>query len=676
MKPNTVIDSVRKGDLGGDRIEMGLDYTATAHIMSILTDLYSDPELAVIREYSTNARDAHIEAGCPERPIEIILPTRLAPFFTIRDYGIGMDHDTIAQVYSKYGASTKRDGNEQTGMLGLGGKSALTYTNQFTVVGIKNGVKTTVVVSRNDDGGGVMQVVDTCATDEGNGVTITIPAKGLDFTNKVHSFFRYWPEGSVLIDGKPNTPVSLEKVTDSTFIDRNTNGVDYVVMGGVSYPVAHNRRRDIINYRQFGVIMFADMGEVNFTPSREELHYTNLTVKTLTKYYDEFVAAINAQIQDEVDASSNFREAYAAAMKWRNIFGTGFYSPTYKGQDIPVDSVTLPEGTIRISVNNRSNPKYATNVGRFRAPIIPADGYIFIHGLDKPLDKITTYDRNRMNKWAENEMKVWGGVFHLIDSTDPDTWGEDWHFDIKARSVSWEVVKAYKPPRNTNSGDKTEPLYSVYSEGESLNITKSEIQDLISSGNMQVLYFSPANVRLGYRESKDRSQYAHSAARIASKFMGAVVCVIGENRWEKFTRDFPMATRLEPAFSTWFKAQEDAITREQHIALAIENSHYMKASLKAIRKHAADILDPDLAALGNATTVTLSNYITNDRATAYRAAYRLRSAANEYPDTSSVIDTGVMSRYPLISITAWQDNAKDATLYVNAKYASLIKDAK
>jgi hypothetical protein len=675
LKPNTAFDSVRKGDLGGDRIEMGLDYTATAHIMSILTDLYSDPELAVIREYSTNARDAHIEAGCPDRPIEITLPTRLAPFFTIRDFGVGMDHDTIAQVYSKYGASTKRGGNEQTGMLGLGGKSALTYTNQFTVIGIKNGVKTTVVVSRNDDGGGVMQVVDTCATDEGNGVTITVPAKGYDFTNKVHGFFRYWPKGSVKIDGKPNSPATLEKVSDSTFIDREGT-VDYVIMGGVSYPVAHNHRREIVNYRRFGVVIFADMGEVNFTPSREELHYTSLTVGTLTKYYDEFTDAIFKQIQDDVDASKNFREAFTTATKWRNLFGTHFYNPTYKGQDIPVDSVSLPEGTIRISVNNGSSPKYSTHIGKFRAPVVANEGYIFIHGLDKAIDKITTYDRNRLNKWAENEMKCYGPVFHLIADTDPDTWGDDWHFDIKGRSVSWEVIKAYKPPRTSNSGEKSEPRYSVYSEGEALDITKSEIQDLISSGNMQVLYFSPSNVRLGYRESKDRSSHAHNAARHASKLIGAVVCVIGENRWEKFTRDFPMATRLEPAFSKWFNEQEKAITREQHISLAVEGSHYMKSSLKALRKYSGEIDDPDLVTLGNATTVTLSDYIKNDRALAYRAGYRLRAASNEYPDTSSVIDTGVMKRYPLISITAWQDNAKDATIYVNAKYATLTKDAK
>ena len=39
---------------------MSIDQSALSHIMNVLTDLYADPELAVIREYSSNALDSHI----------------------------------------------------------------------------------------------------------------------------------------------------------------------------------------------------------------------------------------------------------------------------------------------------------------------------------------------------------------------------------------------------------------------------------------------------------------------------------------------------------------------------------------------------------------------------------------------------------------------------------------
>src|SRR4051794_1315710 len=109
--------------VSGNRVAMTLDETALVHIMSVLTNLYSDPEKAIIREYATNAWDAHIEGGIL-RPIEITTPSDLAPFLTIQDYGIGLDEDGIRRIYSKYGASTKRESNDFNGQLGMGCKSA------------------------------------------------------------------------------------------------------------------------------------------------------------------------------------------------------------------------------------------------------------------------------------------------------------------------------------------------------------------------------------------------------------------------------------------------------------------------------------------------------------------------------------------------------------------------
>ena len=68
----------------GESIEMSIDQNSLAHIMSVLTNLYSDPEMAVLREYSSNARDSHIASGNPD-PIEVNLPTTLSPFLTIQD---------------------------------------------------------------------------------------------------------------------------------------------------------------------------------------------------------------------------------------------------------------------------------------------------------------------------------------------------------------------------------------------------------------------------------------------------------------------------------------------------------------------------------------------------------------------------------------------------------------
>src|SRR5687768_14206487 len=85
----------------GESIKMRLDEDATDHLMSMFIDLYEDPEKAIIREYTCNGRDAQIEAGYTG-PLEVTTPTALAPFFTVRDYGIGLSAEDIRKVYSAY----------------------------------------------------------------------------------------------------------------------------------------------------------------------------------------------------------------------------------------------------------------------------------------------------------------------------------------------------------------------------------------------------------------------------------------------------------------------------------------------------------------------------------------------------------------------------------------------
>ena len=178
MQPNTTIVK-SLGDLGGNKIDMKIDANSIEHIMAVLTDLYSDPIAAVVREYSTNAYDSHKESG-QTRPIEVTLPTTFDPNFRVKDFGVGLSVNDVENIYSQYGASTKRGTDEQTGMLGLGCKSGLTYSDQFIVNAVKGGVKVSVVVSRTEKGTGVMETLDTVTTDEPNGVEIVIPTRAGD----------------------------------------------------------------------------------------------------------------------------------------------------------------------------------------------------------------------------------------------------------------------------------------------------------------------------------------------------------------------------------------------------------------------------------------------------------------------------------------------------------------
>ena len=106
---------------------------ANAHVFQMLTTkVYNDIILAPIREISTNAVDATIEAGS-DRTFDVHLPTQDEPYFSVRDYGTGLSEEAIKTMYTTMGASTKRESNAYNGQFGIGKLAPLAYTSSFTI---------------------------------------------------------------------------------------------------------------------------------------------------------------------------------------------------------------------------------------------------------------------------------------------------------------------------------------------------------------------------------------------------------------------------------------------------------------------------------------------------------------------------------------------------------------
>ena len=114
----------------------------SAKAFSILSSgLYANKIRAIIRELSCNAVDSHTAAGKADVPFDVHLPNQLEPYFAIRDYGTGLNHDQVTNIYTTYFESTKTNSNAFIGALGLGSKSPFSYTDNFTVTAIRDGIK-------------------------------------------------------------------------------------------------------------------------------------------------------------------------------------------------------------------------------------------------------------------------------------------------------------------------------------------------------------------------------------------------------------------------------------------------------------------------------------------------------------------------------------------------------
>jgi hypothetical protein len=440
MIPTSANRSI-EGHLSGEKIAMTVDSRAMAHIMSLLTRMYSDPEAAIIREYSTNAHDSHVEAN-QTRPIEVRTPTALSPYLTITDFGVGLSVDDIHNLYSQYGASTKRGTNDATGMLGIGSKSALAYTSQFTVQGIKDGVKVTVAVSRDEDGSGQMHIIDTQATQEPNGVEVTIPARTGPIEQKAYEFFSYWPKGSVLLNGQEppsvfeNSVLRISEdlaVVNGNFGRFSHSGRSCVVMGNVAYPAG-----DALSWIglpwNHNVVARVPIGSLDFAPSREALEFTARTSQALERIAQEVKAQLSDAAKRTVAAAPSAPEAF----KLRRELEWALSEPVfYRGEPVP-ESIALPAGSAGTPAQSYRYTKktMATSTKGY------GQGLIFV--TDYAEASLTVTQKKKMLRWKEQNSRS-ETHFMLIDGPFTTKWIDS------AQFVSWRDIQAIKLPKRPRS---------------------------------------------------------------------------------------------------------------------------------------------------------------------------------------------------------------------------------
>jgi HSP90 family molecular chaperone len=170
----------------------------------ILSDLYSDKPLAIVRELGCNASDSMVAAGKADKPFHIHLPNSLEPWITIQDYGTGISHENIYAIYATYFESTKTNTNDQIGCLGLGSKSPFCYSDNFVVTSIHEGIKSIYNAYFNEQNTPAIALMSKQETTEGNGIAIQIPVKADDFTNfqqAVQKAFRFFPVKPIISGG-------------------------------------------------------------------------------------------------------------------------------------------------------------------------------------------------------------------------------------------------------------------------------------------------------------------------------------------------------------------------------------------------------------------------------------------------------------------------------------------
>ena len=149
----------------------------------LLSDtLYSNKILAIIRELSCNAWDAHIEANNTDTPIEIYCPNEAFPNFLIEDYGTGLSKEDVINMYTTYFESSKDHTNEYAGCFGLGSKTPFSYAKTFEIKSYFNNKCYSFLAFVDNENIPNISFIGETDTDRHNGMSINIPVDENDFS--------------------------------------------------------------------------------------------------------------------------------------------------------------------------------------------------------------------------------------------------------------------------------------------------------------------------------------------------------------------------------------------------------------------------------------------------------------------------------------------------------------
>lgn len=650
MKPiasnMTEIDNIE-----GEEIAFGISAANAGWVMRSMADLYSNRELAVVREYSTNARDAMIEAGNGDEPIEVTLPSAMNPYFEVRDYGIGMSEDTLKQVYTQFGESTKRGSDDFNGMLGFGSKSAVAYTNTFTIEAVKDGIKTIAIISRKEDFSIILKIVMRgLKVEERNGVKIQVPVHNHNiFTPIANDFYKYWIPGTVLVNGKTPEWAAGEKIDDNLYYSKGDTS--YVVMGNVAYRINNPSALFPRGMNQFSFVAYVENGTIEFTPSREDLKYSEHTKRALHAIINDLAVKIVANATKEIAAAKTHADAFQIWYKWRRIVGQSVDDLVYKGEKLIHNF--LIEG---YSYDKGAYSRGSTNYIK-QWPIDKTNNTLIITNF---VANLSSAHKAKVKAWMQ--VKQVTGQYIIFTQEDKVT--TPW-FD-PARVVSWEKVKAEAPkapsvkrPTSTAPGRLAGTFDLVSRTGRSY---EKDVPIVVAPKHLFYIMVVDYN----------RDQ---SLNRVLDEFnMDDEVVLVGANRKDKFLRNYPHAESIVDYLDAQVEFDGPSlISADGKEFMSMENSdQYRLARMDEKKVH-----DPELARLIKLTKVGQQEYLKD-----YNRQLRLASLLGKsnkfkkhtYGDWNTKKTTPLTKTYPLAANLSWDssDTRKNehGYVYLNAVYAA------
>lgn len=584
------------------------------HMIWLTINQYQYKIRTPLQEIISNARDAHREAGCPEKAIKITLPTKLDNTFKVRDYGVGITPERMDNVFTSFGASTKRNSNNEVGGFGIGAKSPLCYTDQFNVTTYVDGQFWQYIIHKNETGGISCSLMYKGMTIEPNGTEIQIPVKSGDDREfiqgacrctmfwKVQPIFNLSEENRYAITGNPTVISDRLKVYEQSSLGNlfspsysysnivlNIDGIPYTV--DRAFCEASKVLVDMVAYKHKNIVLELNTGEIEILQTREAIKDTDENKATLNRICKDAINDLDAYVKSQVK-SKDLMSRYAEWRKIDDVFAN-IKPERYRGFTFQTSRIDL--GTTIHTINYHHNKKWGGKLENTRR-------------------ENTTFRRLNLNELnniyvddlgdSESHIKKSRRIKHFLDGkgqviliAKANTPNKVWHRLVKNLPVK-RLSTLPMPSKNVTKKrqKQAKDILNIHTRTASWSYVNKKTKKVDLNTNSTKYVYGDYNTRP--RELEDSN-----CIKEFNK-LGYEVCLIATSKLKQVEND-PNFVSLETLKATlkdnikaeWvnFYVYTRAIRRGRYGAEERDNmlcKYYRQCKSKLIQKLCADILKP------------------------------------------------------------------------------------
>jgi hypothetical protein len=321
-----LLDTVTNHDLQTQGVtSQTFQIETNAITFQLLTaNLYKNPIASIIRELTSNAWDAHVEAGNTETPIEIDLPNSFSNELIIKDFGTGLSVNDIFEVYTVLFRSTRRNSNDFFGGKGLGCKTPFAYSDTFIVESRFEGTLYTYNMFLNEERIPSVALINETSTTEPNGLTIRIAVNNGDY----HQFNQAADRQLILF---PSLKINRERHAIKTIYNNaygllgkhpNLERGFFIRIGHILYDIDLSEAKlpatclgGTYHYNFYNsLILNGAVGQLDITPNREDLNYTPKTKKVINELLSNFKEQFLNDTAGIINRATTLKEANRNAL--------------------------------------------------------------------------------------------------------------------------------------------------------------------------------------------------------------------------------------------------------------------------------------------------------------------------------------------------------------------------